>query len=91
MNEIKKIVYNCREATFLIEKKQLGKITFKERIKLKIHLFGCSVCRVFEQQSSMINRMVKNFLNTSQHTEVKLDEHFKKELQEQIEEKLKKD
>lgn len=88
-DELKQIAYNCRKATFLIEKKQIGRITMREKLELSIHLAGCSVCRIFEQQSSTINRMIKSLFNTSQQNELKLDENFKKKLKERIEQKLK--
>ena len=88
MNEIKKIAYNCRKATFLIEKKQIVVLTLREKLELKIHLAGCSVCRMYQQQSIMINQMVKDLFHHSQPREIKLDETFKTELQERIEEKL---
>jgi hypothetical protein len=87
-SELRKIAYNCREATFLIEKKQIGSITPFEKMKLKIHLAGCSVCRIFEKQSITINRMVKELFSTSKHTELKLDDGFKKDMQERIEREL---
>ena len=88
MDEIKKIAYNCRKATFLIEKKQLETLTLREKLELKIHLAGCSICRTFQQQSIMINQMVKDMFSSSQPQEIKLDETFKNELQERIKEKL---
>ncbi len=90
MSEIKNIAYNCRKATYLIEKQQLGEITIREKLELKIHLAGCSVCRLFQQQSIMINEMVKHIFHTSSYHELKLDEDFKKNLQLQIEKKLNK-
>jgi hypothetical protein len=90
MNELKKIAYNCRKATYLIEKKQTASITLREKIELKIHLAGCSVCRIFEQQSLVINQLVKDLINPAKTTEIKLDDEFKQELQEKIEEELKK-
>jgi len=82
-NRLTKIAYNCRKATFLIEKKQIDTITFREQVELKIHLAGCSVCKLYQKQSHIINNMVKDlFLSSSQ--EIKLDEDFKKKLQEQI-------
>lgn len=87
-NEIKKIAYNCKQATFLIEKKQLATLTLREKLELKIHLAGCSVCRTFQQQSIVINQMVKGLFHSSQPEEIKLDETFKNELQERIEKKL---
>ena len=38
MDPLKKIIYNCKQATFLIEKKMIGRITFRQHIELRIHL-----------------------------------------------------
>lgn len=89
-SELKKIAYNCRKATFLIEKKQIGEITLLEKMELKIHLAGCLVCRTFEQQSITINRMVKELFNVSGENKIELDEEFKKDLQDRIEKRLEK-
>ncbi len=90
-DEIEKIAYNCKKATFLIEKKQIGTISLREKLELKIHLAGCSVCRIFEQQSIKINEMVKNLFHANnQQEEIKLDEDFKKAMQERIEKELNK-
>ncbi|GAA3936592.1 hypothetical protein GO495_13840 [Chitinophaga oryziterrae] len=85
MNRLKKIVYNCHKATFLIEKKQIGTITLREKIELKIHLAGCVICRIFQQQSILINRTVKELF---QHRQMKLEDDFKKQLQQRIDEEL---
>ncbi len=87
-DEIKQIAYNCRKATFLIEKKQVGAITLREKLELKIHLAGCSVCQTFEKQSIAINCFVKNIFSDPQQSESGLDENFKKDLRERIKEKL---
>jgi hypothetical protein len=91
MGYLKRIIHNCKQATYLIEKKSVGKITFRERIELRIHLFGCSFCRLFSKQSKMINEMVKELFHSSMQANPKLDDNFKKELQERIEEELNKD
>ena len=88
-NELKKIIYNCRKATFLIEKKLIDKITIREKIELKIHLLGCSICRLFEKQSIQINHIVKTINLATNNIEPVLDIRFKMELQEKIENKLK--
>ena len=90
MSELKKIAYNCRKATFLIEKKQIGTISLREKLELKIHLAGCSVCRTFQQQSIVINKMVHDLLHSAQSREITLDKEFKDELQNRIEEELNK-
>ncbi|KQC00720.1 zf-HC2 domain-containing protein [Pedobacter sp. Hv1] len=88
MNPITKIAYNCQKATFLIEKKQLSPLTAREKMELKIHLAGCSVCRMFQQQSIFINKMFSGKLFGNRYEHIKLDEDFKSALQQKIEQKL---
>lgn len=88
MNRLKKIAYNCKKATFLIEKKQIGTITLREKIELKIHLSGCVICRIFQQQSILINQTVKNLFQLPQYKTMKLEDDFKKELQQRIDKEL---
>jgi len=83
---LKKIIYNCKQATFLIEKKTLGKISAAEALQLKIHLAGCSVCRTFQQQSILINHLFTSF----EPEEPTLDNDFKINLQQRIEKELNK-
>lgn len=89
MTLLSKIQNNCRQATFLIEKKSLARLTFRETVELRIHLYGCSFCRLFGKQSAVINDMVKELLRTSK-ANVKLDDIFKRELQDRIEKELNK-
>lgn len=85
--ELKKIAYNCKKATFLIEKQQIGRITLREKLELKIHLAGCSICLTFMKQSAMINLMARKMFYSDQH-ELYLDDAFKKQLQKRIEDQL---
>lgn len=85
------IAYTCKKATFLIEKKQIGNISVREKLELRIHLVGCSGCRNFEQQSILINKLVYALFHKPQVTmDIKLDEVFKTKIQDQIVEKHKK-
>lgn len=88
MGPLKKIIYNCKRATFLIEKKLIDRLTLREKMELRIHLFGCSVCRVFDKQSALINQMVQHLFKTPKDTH--LDDNFKQELQHRIEDELNK-
>ncbi|MCZ4225419.1 hypothetical protein [Pedobacter rhodius] len=83
---LKKIIYNCKQATFLIEKKNSGKITVAEALQLQIHLAGCAVCRTYQQQSLLINRLFTGF----QTKDLKLDEDFKAGLKRRIEKEINK-
>jgi len=88
MGYLRKIQYNCKQATFLIEKKMIRRLTFREAIELRIHLAGCSVCVLYGKQSRIINEMVQELFRSSMKPEIRLDDTFKKELQERIEEEL---
>jgi hypothetical protein len=88
MNNLKKIIYNCKQATFLIEKKSISRLSFRETIELRIHLYGCSFCRLYKKQSRIINDMVQELFRKSMSQGIKLDDSFKKQLQERIEEEL---
>jgi ABC-type uncharacterized transport system substrate-binding protein len=90
MGILKKIQHNCKQATFLLEKKVYMPLSFREVIELRIHLAGCSMCRLYGKQSAMINDMVQQLFKDSEQVNYKLDENFKKELQILIEEELNK-
>ncbi|MBS1528128.1 MAG: hypothetical protein JST19_20950 [Bacteroidetes bacterium] len=90
MEALKKITHNCKHATYLIEKKLIGRLTLREKIFLKIHLFGCGVCKLYQSQTQKINLMIKQLLHGSAARNARLDEDFKKALQERIEDELNK-
>lgn len=59
----KKTVFNCKQATLLSLKKEEGKISIIERVKLFYDLLYCSYCRRFVKQSSIINHITKGIVN----------------------------
>jgi len=90
MGYLKRVIYNCKKATLLIEKREMASLTFKEAFELRLHLFGCSFCRIYKKQSAVINQMVKQLFHDSSHVGAKLDDTFKQELQGRIEDELNK-
>lgn len=92
MNHLKKVVYNCKQATLLIEKRQIIKLSFRESVELRIHLAGCSMCKLYNKQSHVISTMVLQLFRDSaqQASTAKLDDDFKKDLQDRIENELNK-
>jgi hypothetical protein len=80
---LNKIRNNCRKATFLIDKKNLEGITVIRQIELHIHLTGCSLCRLYDKQSRMMNDLIRQ-LKQSDLKEVRLNEAFKKSLHETL-------
>jgi hypothetical protein len=87
MDKLTKIAYNCKKATLLIEKQQMGCLSIGEGVELKIHLTGCSICRMYQQQSIIINKMIKDLFNST-GDQNGLDVDFKKSLQDRINKKL---
>jgi len=88
MGTLKKIQNNCHKATFLIEKKLIGRITLRERVELKIHLVGCGICRTYQKQTIKISQMVRQLFSDRANSERHLDDTFKNDLQHRIEDEL---
>ncbi len=85
MNWLKNIQYNCKLATLLIEKREHGGLSAAQAISLRIHLAGCSVCRLYQTQSLLLGAAARKFnQNTS------LDGQFKLELTSLVHAELKK-
>jgi hypothetical protein len=56
---MKYFMISCKEATFLMAKKEEGKLTFVGGIKLPIHTSMCSLCKKFEKQAARIGKESK--------------------------------
>lgn len=89
MNDLKALIYNCRRATFLVDKKLYSKITFKEEIELRIHLIGCDACKLYIKQSQKINMMLIAYFKPPVNQQITLDDAFKERLHLQINDSLK--
>jgi hypothetical protein len=56
----KKTAYDCRQATLLSIKKEEGRISISERVKLSYHLLRCDPCRRFNEQSARVSELAAN-------------------------------
>lgn len=65
----------CKKATYLISKKEEGKLLFTEKIQLHLHLLMCSLCRLFEKQSLFIAKNAE--YQENEHSHEKLSEASK--------------
>lgn len=81
--ELKKILLNCKKATYLIEKRQLENITPMETCDLEIHLKCCSMCETYMNQSVLINDWIRKVFVIN-YSDLRLEDKFKKELQDRI-------
>lgn len=52
---------NCHDATFLFSQGRERKLTFSERMKVRIHTSMCSDCTNFERQLETISGAAKAF------------------------------
>ena len=87
-NELVKIAFDCRKATSLIEKKQETDLSNVEKLELKLHLAGCAMCRLYQQQSLLINSMMRQLFKNKSANRIQLDDSYKEQLKKQIENKL---
>ncbi|KOY85669.1 hypothetical protein AD998_05450 [bacterium 336/3] len=77
-----KILLTCKKATELVEKKQNKRISFKENIQLKLHLWICKACAVYEKQSKIIQSFLQKV--TQKNISEKLSEESKKKILENL-------
>lgn len=91
MEKSKNFRKDCRRATFLIEKRQMGSISIAETAELSGHLAGCSFCRTFAQQSLLINQLLQKLATPSHAERSRLSDEQKSKMQQAIELKLNND
>ena len=63
---MKYFMVNCKEATYLMAKKEEGRLSFMERLKLSMHTSICSFCKKFEWQATKIEAESK-YIHAEQH------------------------
>ncbi len=64
----------CKKATLLISMKEEGKLSFTQRLQLRMHLSVCSMCKLFEKQSLFIS---KNARHLHEHSDTPLSSDAK--------------
>lgn len=57
---MKYLMISCKDATMLTAKKEEGRLTFGEGVKLRLHSSMCSLCKKFEKQSKQIAQESKD-------------------------------
>ena len=76
-----KLRITCKEATYLIVKKEDGKLGLSKRMELFVHLLYCSFCKLFKKQNNILSKAVagsKSDINLSQAEKTTLKELLKK-------------
>lgn len=50
------MMYSCKKATEIIEKKSIDKLSFYQAIQLKLHLFICKTCQSYQKHSLLLDK-----------------------------------
>jgi hypothetical protein len=78
---MKYFMVNCKEATYLMAKKEEGRLSIQERLKLSMHTSMCSLCKKFERQAIKIGAESKHV-----HAEQQLPDFTKEKIEQLIKE-----
>ena len=70
----------CKHATELVEKEKSTKMSFGDKLKLKLHLAVCKVCQSYKSNSDLMDHFFKK--NDTTPNNVKIQEN--KELKDSI-------
>ena len=59
------MMISCKRATELVDKRQSVGLTGREIVKLRFHTIMCRACRRYEEQSRLIDGLLKKQLGES--------------------------
>lgn len=91
MSIAQKIFLSCKEATFLVSKKQETSISLFKSIQLKMHLLMCKFCALFNKQSNLIHHELKRRNDGNyESTTLQLNDATKINLQNKIDSEIEK-
>jgi hypothetical protein len=51
--------FGCKDATYLMSKKEFAPLSFSEKLLLQFHKITCRYCRRFSEQMAKINAFIK--------------------------------
>jgi hypothetical protein len=64
------LLYSCKKASELIDKKSFIRLSVKEKVMLLIHTSICDGCKQYNQQSKIIDNILKGHLQNSNPEQV---------------------
>ena len=76
------LMLSCKKATELIEKRSLVKLSFKEKVQLRMHKSMCDACTAYEKQSKKIDELLHHHIHDTgmEHTVVLKNESLKEKI-----------
>ena len=78
-----KLQITCQQATKMISMKEERKLSFKNNIKLMMHLFICTACKLFYKQNKLLK---KTFTRLHKHSNASLTAEEKQQIITSLEE-----
>ena len=79
----------CDEAAFLVSKGQDGKLSFKERWELKVHLYSCKICRKYQHDIDSLQSYFEKKYQKISEDKFNLNPDQKQRIREAMENKIK--
>lgn len=74
------MMFSCKKATELIEKKNFQALSFNEKIKLNVHTKMCKQCKTFEKQSILFDKVFSKISSKKTEVPYKENEELKKRI-----------
>ncbi|HET9056761.1 MAG TPA: hypothetical protein VFN30_07935 [Chitinophagaceae bacterium] len=85
MGYLKKILNNCNETSLLILKNKEEKLSFRQKLEMKFHIYFCKCCENFEKQSNQIDKSLKAYFESiNDRPAVKVSDDFKQRVKEKL-------
>jgi hypothetical protein len=81
MSAFRFIWLGCKKATFLMSKKEEGRLTVIESIQLKLHLRICDFCTRFQKQAKFFTA---NAPHTHEHLHISMSDEKKQAIKKQL-------
>ena len=69
-----KLAMSCKQASLLAAKQSFERLSFLEKVKLKMHTSMCDACKTFGQESQLIDEAIVKILQQKEKQVVKLTE-----------------
>lgn len=57
------LMLSCKKATELIEKRTLVRLSFREKVQLRMHKSMCDACTAYEKQSRKIDELLHKHIH----------------------------
>ncbi len=75
-------LFSCKKATELLDKESVLKLSFREKVALKIHIAICAACKRYKKQSQFLEKIFKS--NSQKTDSDQVPQHTNEELKEKI-------